>query len=326
MKYKESDLENYAAPIGKTEDEKCRHAIEMVRDALTPAGYAQIGNFSLQANGTGSYVLNMSRTDRLGNTRRIKLLVQGSYANKTNIPSESDVDVAVILETGFSPFVKVGNSISFTNPNQPFLDAAVLKKFKDEIEDLLRAKFRTGVSRHNKSIQIRGNTYRVDADVVPCGRYNGQVKWGEKWYSISGVRIQPDSGTAIINYPERHIVNGEKRNAESSYLFKKLVRIMKHIRANMEDCGWASAKQVSSFAIESMLWNVPVSEYAKFPSVLWYSFNTAVDWLQDNKSKIGSFWEINGIKSFDEDDPSRSRVCMAFLNELFRHYDYEHTT
>ena len=42
--------------------------------------------------------------------RKITLLVQGSYANKTNIPSESDVDVAVILESTFITKYRLGVS------------------------------------------------------------------------------------------------------------------------------------------------------------------------------------------------------------------------
>ena len=30
MKYSETDLERYASPIGKTEEEKCKNAIRMV--------------------------------------------------------------------------------------------------------------------------------------------------------------------------------------------------------------------------------------------------------------------------------------------------------
>ena len=185
------------------------------------------------------------------------------------------------------------------------------------------ARVAEGADLHGVDVARQAHRHRVDADVVPCGRYVGQVKWGERWYPVSGVRIQPDRGTAVINYPERHIENGARRNAESSYLFKKLVRILKHIRANMEASGWVNAKKVSSFAIESMLWNVPVGEYTRFPSVLWYSFDMAIDWLQDHKDTIGCFWEINGIKMFNEDDPSRSVVCRNFLNEFSRHYEYE---
>lgn len=49
---------------------------------------------------TYSYALDL-RQKYTG--KQITLLVQGSYANKTNIPTESDVYVAVILESTFIP-------------------------------------------------------------------------------------------------------------------------------------------------------------------------------------------------------------------------------
>lgn len=323
MKYKESDLENYASPIGKTEDEKCRHAIEMVRDALTPAGYQPDGDIEQGESDTNNLVLNMSRSEWQKPKKKIKILVQGSYANKTNVPSESDVDVAIVLESSFGMFFKNGSVIEYQHTNQDIVDALTLKRFKGEVEQLLRKKFPLGVTRHNKSIHVRGNTYRVDADVVPCGRYEGRVYLGGKWWSVSGVRIQPDTGTAIINYPEYHIRNGVRRNTESSFAFKKLIRIMKRIRSDMENHGWRSAGNVSSFAIESMLWNVPLAEYTQYPTVLWYTFKKAIEWLYLHRLHISSFVEINGIKNFDEDDSLRSRKCSQFLESLHQHYECE---
>lgn len=39
MKFKESTLKLYAAPLSSTEDAKCKHAIEAIRDALKDLGY-----------------------------------------------------------------------------------------------------------------------------------------------------------------------------------------------------------------------------------------------------------------------------------------------
>ena len=39
MKFKESTLKLYAAPLSDTEDAKCKHAIEAIRDALKDLGY-----------------------------------------------------------------------------------------------------------------------------------------------------------------------------------------------------------------------------------------------------------------------------------------------
>lgn len=39
MKFKESTLKLYAAPLSSTEDAKCKRAIEAIRDALKDLGY-----------------------------------------------------------------------------------------------------------------------------------------------------------------------------------------------------------------------------------------------------------------------------------------------
>ena len=69
------------------------------------------------------------------------------------------------------------------------------------------------MERKNKSIKIHGNTYRKDADSVPCRRYRdyrGDYQKDTKNY-IPGIVITPDHGSRIINYPEQHIANGRKK-------------------------------------------------------------------------------------------------------------------
>jgi predicted nucleotidyltransferase len=85
---------------------------------------------------TYSYALDL-RQQYSG--RKITLLVQGSYANKTNIPSESDVDVAVILESTFTTQYRVGVSDSNYGFSEGTFSAAELK---DEVENALNKYFR----------------------------------------------------------------------------------------------------------------------------------------------------------------------------------------
>lgn len=78
------------------------------------------------------------------------------------------MDIAVVEEDTFRTQYRSGVSDS----NYGFVNAPSRSKtFKDEIEEALKDKFGTDVSRENKSIKIYGNTYRKDADSVPCRRY-----------------------------------------------------------------------------------------------------------------------------------------------------------
>ena len=99
MKFTESMLNAYSQPLSATEEEQCRNAIRMVADALKTFGFTD-DNAAIAPlyPDTFSYSLQMHRSS---DSRRIKLFVQGSYANNTNVRTKSDVDVAVIQEEVF---------------------------------------------------------------------------------------------------------------------------------------------------------------------------------------------------------------------------------
>lgn len=132
MKYTEKQICKMASPISQSEDEKCKNAIRMVRDAMKKLNYTDDGKDirSYMAE-SYSYALDL-RQQYTG--KKITLLVQGSYANKTNIPTESDVDVAVILESTFITKYRVG----VTDSNYGFTDGTFsASELKDEVEKAL---------------------------------------------------------------------------------------------------------------------------------------------------------------------------------------------
>ena len=96
LKYTEKQISKMASPISQSEDEKCKNAIRMVRDAMKKLDYTDDGK-DIRSYMAESYSYALDLRQRYTG-KKITLLVQGSYANKTNIPKESDVDVAVILD------------------------------------------------------------------------------------------------------------------------------------------------------------------------------------------------------------------------------------
>ncbi len=312
--YKEYYLQCYAKPIGKTADEKCKHAIEMVRDALSDYASDDLG-ISLLAE-SNSYFLRMH--NRYNSCEKIKILIQGSYANNTNIKEDSDVDIAVIMEYPFWSEFRTGVKASMYG----FIDSnRSLKDFKDEIEKALKDKFKFGVKRGNKSIKVNGNTYRVDADVVPCGRFRDYRSdfYFNKNNHIRGIQLEPDDGGIIINFPEQHILNGISKNKRTNFAFKKMVRIMKHIRGNMES-DYDSAKKVGSFQLESLIWNIPSDVFKKY-GILRYDFGEIVSYLYKNQDKFLTFKEVNNIKPLF---PRIGDVNLykTFVVDLKKHYEY----
>ena len=167
MKYTEKQISKMASPISQSENEKCKNAIRMVRDAMKKLNYTDDGK-DIRSYMTKSYSYALDLRQQYTG-KKITLLVQGSYANKTNIPTESDVDVAVILKSTFIAKYRAGA----TDSNYGFTDGTFsASELKDEVETALKQHFGyQGVKRHDKCIKVIGNTYRVDADIVPAYRY-----------------------------------------------------------------------------------------------------------------------------------------------------------
>jgi hypothetical protein len=320
LKYTEKQLNKMASPISQSEDEKCKNAIKMIRDAMKELNYTDDGkDIRSYVADTYSYALDL-RQQYSG--RKITLLVQGSYANKTNIPSESDVDVAVILESTFTTQYRAGVSDSNYGFSEGTFSAAELK---DEVENALNKYFRyKGVERHDKSIKVTGNTYRVDADVVPAYRYRDYTNdyRNDSSNYVAGIEIRPDSGGKIINYPEQHIKMGIAKNKATKYNFKKCVRIIKSMRDEMKEQGYFISPKISSFGLESLLWNVDVSAYTRYSSVLRYTFDEVIRFLKSDFSNYNTYTEANGIKDLFMDNAT-VQVYQKFIDDLMKFYEYD---
>ena len=159
MKFTEKQLKLYAAPLSETENQKCLNAIGMVRDALKDLGFTDDGKaISKMYDDTYAYALEMRS---VSGTRKVRLFIQGSYANNTNVRTQSDVDIAVVQEDIFTTEYRPSTSAyPQSDKDYGFYTASpVEKSFKDEVQECLERKFGSDVERKNKSIKIHGNTY-----------------------------------------------------------------------------------------------------------------------------------------------------------------------
>ena len=309
-----------ASPISQSEDEKCRNAIRMVRDAMKKLDYTD-DEKEIRSYMADSYAYALDLRQRYTG-KKITLLVQVSYANRTNISTESDVDVAVILESTFIP--KFRNGV--TDSDYGFSDGTFsVYELKDEVQDALNQHFRgQGVVRHDKCIKVTGNTYRVDADVVPAYRYRDYSDdyLCDNGNYVGGIEIRPDSGGKILNYPEQHIRLGIAKNKVTKYNFKKCVRIIKNMKEKMKEDGYEVSSKISSFGLESLLWNVEVSAYTKYSSILRYTFGEVISFLKNDFANFGTYVEINGIKSLFPDKKTQN-IYQEFIDDLYNFYKYD---
>lgn len=320
MIFTEDMLERFSQPLSTTEDEQCKNAIRMVIDALKPLGLSEKKTaVEPMYYETYSYyqVLESANSDR-----KIKVFLQGSYANNTNVRTQSDVDIAIVQEERFQTEYRTG----VLRENYNFTSAKPREKtFKDEVLDALRERFGNDVERANKSIKVNGNTYRKDADGVPCIRHrdyrNDYLNDPDNF--VGGIMITADDGEKIINYPEQHIKNGKEKNVETSHYYKKMVRIIKNMRYIMKENKIAAASHVSSFALESLMWNVPNSVFLDYRyNRKVYMFDRIVHYLNTNTYFFSEYKEANGIKplcpTWEQEQKMRN-----FITALKEFYQYD---
>lgn len=317
MKFKEATLKQYAAPLSETEDTKCKRAIEAIRDALSDLGYTDDQrSIAPLESGTLSYAVSMRNKY---STERVHIFIQGSYANNTCVRNESDVDIAVVREDIFE--YAWGINLELTTDNK----RKEAKALKDAVERVLRNRFPTQVHRGNKSIKVDGNTYRKQADTVPCISLHHYYRSHLNDYSAyrDGVVIFADDGSVIRNFPKQHIANGKAKNASTNHYYKKMVRIMKKMRHIMSDCGYESADEVSSFGLESLLWNIPDSHFMKY-HCYGFAFEELISYLHNNQLILIHGMEANGIKELC---PTQKEVSAYtdFINDLYRFFEYDYT-
>ncbi len=223
----EDTLQSWAKPPAENEQTKCDNAVRAVRKAID-ASPALKG-------------------------RSIRVFAQGSYCNRTNVRTDSDVDICVLCNTSMFFDLPDGTTSSTFGIITP-ADYAY-STFKNDLEAALRLYFGTGfVTRGNKAFDIHENTYRIDADAVPCFEY----RWYRKDGTFrQGAAFDPDKGGRIINWPDQNYENGVAKNKETGQRFKDVVRILKRLRNKMDDEKITAANPIPSFLIECLVWNVP---------------------------------------------------------------------
>ncbi|MBP3596446.1 MAG: nucleotidyltransferase domain-containing protein [Clostridia bacterium] len=291
MKFKREELERYAQPLSDTEKEQCKHAINMVKDALISSGYIVTKNLDTYESEIDTSYYYELRDSVYG---KITLILQGSYANNTNIRRVSDVDVSVVYQPGLP--------ISFENYKSSIYNSLIAKFGKDDVQ------------RKNKSINVKGNSYRKSIDVVPAFPRNGLVE--------NGIYLITDKEKeTIYNYPLQHIKNGLEKNKQTNYKYKKIVRIIKYIKFFMEECGISSAKEIGSFKVESLIWNVPNDVFEKYTS-LGYIVEEVIKYLNEHLWEINTYYEVNGIKRLCN-IPEDYTKYVQFVKDLNVFFEYE---
>ncbi len=294
----EAVLRGWAKPASDTEEEKCNNATSMIKDAIST---------------------NMAHWN-------VEVFPQGSYHNNTNVRQNSDVDICACLKDSFFYHLPTG----YTAQQFGIGPAPItFSDYKNLVEAALVAKFgRQGVRRGNKAFDIHENTYRVDADVVPCFEYREYTgnfdRYGNAEY-LSGVEFVSDSGLYVINWPRQHYDNGVLKNRQTGNRFKYITRAMKRLRYEMTDIGYDSAKPIPSFLLECLFWNVPNDGFQAeqyFDNVRWCLAYLCND--TENDELCGTWTEVNQVKPLWGLEQAWTRAqAKAFLEDTWCYIGYQ---
>lgn len=319
MYFTENQLQQYARPLSETEKIMCKNAIKMVKEALETLGFESEGDISILNEDTFAYRLKMRNKTA---SYKINIFVKGSYANNTNVRQNSDVDIAVVREDVFYDEYRTG----ITRENYNFVPANEHPgSFKDDVEEALKSKFGADeVKRGNKAIRVNGNTYRKDADCVPCFRvrdYRNDYSFNAENY-IGGIKIFSDKGEVIVNYPEQHIQNGVTKNKATNFAYKKMIRIIKEMRYQLIEQENTNAKKTSSFGVEGLLWNVPDSIFTKYTNY-GFTFEEIIAWLNNNIHSLNDFKEPNNILQLCNTN-DKYQIYRQFITDLTEYFNYNY--
>ena len=222
----EDTLSGWTEPSSATEQEKQDRTERMIREAVDEHPAFDDCNLSVFAT--------------------------GSYANNTNVRTDSDVDIAVQChDVMYWEEATTGAHPSST----PYTGMWTPEKLRSELRAALGAKFPSQVdSSGTVAFHVNCGSCRVDADVVPCFDYR---YYFSPTSHRDGTRIVSTAGRHFENYPAQHLEQGRYKNNSTNTRYKKAVRILKRASNVMEEK--AVHRAVPSFFVESLAYNCPNS-------------------------------------------------------------------
>lgn len=179
----------------------------------------------------------------------LKVYTKGSYANNTNVRSDSDVDIVVECTEAFYSKTSHGVNKPITIP---YTGIWTPDKLRKELVLAMETKFGKQVdSTGSTAIQINSTSARVDADVVPCFTYRYYTKTG----FIEGTKIFKKDGSSLVNYPQQQLDNGIAKNKRTNLSYKKGARLLKRIENEMAKEG--KFRELPSYFMECLAYNCP---------------------------------------------------------------------
>lgn len=265
----EDKLSGWTGPSSDSEQEKQERTERMIRDAVS--AHPAFNNVGLS------------------------VFAKGSYANNTNVRTDSDVDIAVkCTEAEYweeaQPGLRPSNSGTYQGKWTPEL-------LRSELTAALVAQFgKDAVHTSNSTaIFVKSNTARVDADVVPCFSFRRYMPGGN---DRLGTMIFKKTGDRIINYPDQQLREGRAKNTNTGNSFKRGVRVLKRLENVL--VAEKRCKELASYFIECLAYNCPDAAFAHST------------WTETVKAMLAAIWS-----NTQGEEPSEQSMRWLEVNRCF---------
>lgn len=89
----------------------------------------------------------------------------------------------------------------------------------------------------------------------------------------------------------------------------------------MSNLHYLSAQKMSSFLIESILWNVHVENYLRYQNIS-SQVREVIEYLSSHLDNIYTWNEINNVKLIRQDGINRVSICQDFINDLNKAFTF----
>lgn len=257
----------------------------------------------------------------------VRIAPQGSYHNNTNVRTEADIDLRAVhrlLKIEYAPGVvqqAAWGVLGYSDSGQSFQQ--IFGRMRSELSGDLSRRFGAGnVVVGKKAIRIKGITgSRAEVDVVPA------VKFHHVWWDLNASCYRTSEGVAILstddiwtrNFPDQHTANGNAKRVRTRHRFKKVVRILKRMRADMKERGILTVN-VPSFLVECLVylvedWHFLVDGEDRYSRVRRVA--RRIQELLSNPAMVGSLREINELKLlFDPGQAWTYPDALVFANTV----------
>lgn len=196
--------------------------------------------------------------------KNFSVFLQGSYGNDTNVYSESDVDVVIVLHEVYYQDLEYLPEADTSKLNAAWVAATYsYNDFKRDVTAWLKAKFGHDVDPGDKAIFIPAAGNRRNADVIVAAefrRYHRFQSIVDQQYD-EGICFWNSSSVRISNFPNQHSENCTTKHQLTASYFKPMVRILKNMRNRMISEGKIERGIAPSYFLEGLLYNVPTNQF-----------------------------------------------------------------